>query len=96
MRTRFILVAFVSLLFCSLCTLETPELVKLADDTSNDFSILIHRQETTEPVCNPVPIAPLKVSRPRPVLDFAPVHLRLVSSSHFAPDFLHFLCIQRI
>jgi hypothetical protein len=95
MRPRFILVAVVSLLFCSLSTLETPELIKLTDDTSNDFSILIHRQETTESICNPAPIARLKVSRPRPVLDFAPVQLRLVSSSRFSPDFLHFLCIQR-
>jgi hypothetical protein len=95
MRARFILVAVVGLLFCSLCTLETPELVKLADDTSNDFSILIHRQETTDSICNPAPIARLKVSRPRPVLDITPVPLHSVSSSRFAPDFLHFLCIQR-
>ena len=95
MRTRFILVAVVSLLFCSLSTLETPELVKLADDTSNDFSILIHHQETTESICNPAPIGRLKVSRPRPVLDRTPIQLGSVSSSRFAPDLLYFLCIQR-
>jgi hypothetical protein len=95
MRTRFILVAVVSLLFCSLSTLETPELVKLADDTSNDFSIMIHHQETTESICNPGPIARLRVSRPRPVLDRTPIQLGSISSSRFAPDLLHFLCIQR-
>ena len=95
MRTRFILVAIVSLLFFSLSTLETPELVKLADDTSNDFSILIHHQETTESICNPAPIARLKVSQPRPVLERTPIQLRSLSSSLFAPDVLHFLCIQR-
>jgi hypothetical protein len=95
MRTRFILVAIVSLLFCSLSTLETPELVKLADDTSNDFSIQIHRQETTESICNPAPIARLKCSQLRPVLKHTPIEPRAISSSLFAPDVLHFLCIQR-
>ena len=95
MRTRFILVAVVSLLLCSLSTLETPELVKLADDTSNDFSIPIHRQETADSLCHPAPVSRLKTSRPHPVFERAPLQLRFASCSHPPKDFLHFLCIQR-
>jgi hypothetical protein len=95
MRARFILVAVVSLLFCSLSTLETPELLKLADDTSNDFSILIHRQETTVSIGNPARVSRLKTIRCRPAVDRAPIRFRFASSSRPAQDFLHFLCVQR-
>ena len=95
MRTRFILVAVVSLLFCSLSTLETPELVKLADDTSNDFSILIRRQETTESICNPARVSRLKTIRRHPVYERAPIQFRFASSSLPGRDFLCFFCVLR-
>jgi hypothetical protein len=38
MRLKVIFFVVVGLLLCSLATLETPEFLKLADDTSNDFS----------------------------------------------------------
>lgn len=95
MRTRFILVAVVSLLFCSLCTLETQELVKLADDTSNDFSLLTHQQDVSVSFCNPSPVARLKTSRRRPIFGQPTIQLRFASSSRIAQELLHLLCIQR-
>lgn len=95
MRTRFILVSIVRLLFCSLSTLETPELVKLADDTSNDFSLMTRPQDISISTCNPALVARLKISRPRLALDRTPIQLGSISASRFTPDFLHFLCIQR-
>jgi hypothetical protein len=41
MRIKLILAIAVGLLFCSLATLEFPELLTLSDSTSNDFSLVL-------------------------------------------------------
>ena len=95
MCSRFILVAIVSLLFCSLSTLETPELVKLADDTSNDYSLLTHQEEVSASIRDLVPIARANPSRRRSTIARKPIQLRFSMPSRPAQDFLHFLCVQR-
>ena len=40
-RHRFSLALVISLLFCGLSAIEFPEFVKLIDDTSNDFTLLV-------------------------------------------------------
>ena len=63
MRAKLILVTLVGLLFCSLATLETTELLKLADDSSNDFS-LPHSEHGTSSaiVCKSVALDPISDS----------------------------------
>jgi len=50
MRTKLILGLIVGILFCSLVSLEIPELAKLSDDTSNDFAILTSSSTLNSPV----------------------------------------------
>jgi hypothetical protein len=95
MRAKLILAALIGLLFCSLATLETPEILKLADDTSNDFSLLHTQQESSSTVVRQsLEVQPEAVptmdggERPR-------VLRRTAGSSYPAKDFLHFLCIMR-
>ena len=40
-RHRFCLAVVVSMLFCGLSSSEIPELTRLIDDTSNDFTVLV-------------------------------------------------------
>jgi hypothetical protein len=95
MRAKLILVTLVGLLFCSLATLETTELLKLADDASNDFSLPQSEHETSSAiVCKSVAVQPgafptTDESEPRRVW------CRDADSSYPAKDFLHFLCIMR-
>jgi hypothetical protein len=95
MRAKLILVTLVGLLFCSLATLETTELLKLADDISNDFSLPHSEHETSSAiVCKSVAVQPTAFtttdeSEPRRV------RRRTAGSSYPAKDFLHFLCIMR-
>jgi len=95
MRARLIFAALVGLLFCSLATLETAELLKLADDTSNDFSLLGTQREASPTVVRqslevqPKAIPAMDGSeRPR-------VRRRPAGSSYPAKDFLQFFCIMR-
>ena len=95
MRAKLILAALVGLLFCSLATFETTELLKLADDTSNDFSLLGTRQESSSTVVyqsrdHHPRVVPSTHGSERPGIR----HLA-AGSSHPAKDFLHFLCIMR-
>jgi hypothetical protein len=95
MRAKLIFAALVGLLFCSLAALETTELVKLADNTSNDFSLLGTRQEASS-----ANVTQGRVVRPKPVpatdgSEPPTVRRRAAVSSHPAKDFLHFLCIMR-
>ena len=41
MRIKLTLAMAVGLMFCTLATMELPELIKLVDDTSNDFSLVV-------------------------------------------------------
>lgn len=50
MRIRLILALVVGLLFCTLSTLEFPELVNLTDDTSNDFSLAVFQTNDSRAV----------------------------------------------
>ena len=40
-RHRFCLALVVSILFCGLSSSEIPELARLSDDTSNDFTVVV-------------------------------------------------------
>jgi hypothetical protein len=95
MRPKIIFFIVVGLLFCSLATLETTEFLKLADDTSNDFSLLnveantstavVRQSHESQPKAVPAPIQ----RRQPQVLPEIP------DSANASADILHVLCVIR-
>jgi hypothetical protein len=96
MRLKVIFFVVVGLLFCSLATLETGEFLKLADDTSNDFSLLnveaststaiVRQSQESQPKGVP---APIQRRQPKVRTDIPR------SYTAAANDRLHVLCIIR-
>jgi hypothetical protein len=98
MRLKVIFFVVVGLLFCGLATLETSEFLKLADDTSNDFSLLNVEANTSSAIVRQslesqpkaVP-APIQTRQPKPkVRSGVPA-----SFSNASNDLLHVLCVIR-
>jgi hypothetical protein len=95
MRPRVIFFVVVGLLFCSLATLETSEFLKLADDTSNDFSLLnveanttsaiVRQSQESKPKAVPAPIQ-RRQPKARPIIS---------TSANASSDLLHVLCVIR-
>jgi hypothetical protein len=95
MRPKLIFFVVVGLLFCSLATLETTEMLKLADDTSNDFSLLnveantssalVRQSQESQPEAVPAPIQ-RRQPKVRPVIS---------APSNASADLLHVLCVIR-
>jgi hypothetical protein len=95
MRLKLIVAIVVSLLLCTLATLELPELINLTDDTSNDFSLVVFVENTAVAVKDqmvhlerhPV-LAGIQCRRPAP-------GFRSHSLVRSSDNMLHSLCIQR-
>ncbi len=95
MRPKLIFFVVVGLLFCSLATLETTEMLKLADDTSNDFSLLnveantssalVRQSQESQPEAVRAPIQ-RRQPKVRPVIS---------APSNVSADLLHVLCVIR-
>jgi len=96
MRATLILATLVGLLFCSLATLETTELLKLADDISNDFSLPHSGQESASAAIRESCELQPRVVATTHRCEWPRVFRHTAGSSHPAKDFLHFLCIIRI
>jgi hypothetical protein len=95
MRRKVIFFVVLGLLFCSLATLETTEFVKLADDTSNDFSLLNVETNTTSAVVRQSHESQPKAV-PAPIQSRQPkVRLDISESSDTTRDLLHLLCVIR-
>lgn len=60
-RHRFCLAVIVSMLFCGLSSSELPELTRLIDDTSNDFTVLVVTKAPTSVATNVNPISIVSV-----------------------------------
>jgi hypothetical protein len=95
MRLKVIFFVVVGLLFCSLATLETSEFLKLADDTSNDFSLLNVESNTTSAI-----VRQSQESQPKAVR--APIQSRqpkvrpaIFRSSTDSNDLFLLLCVIR-
>jgi hypothetical protein len=96
MRLKVIFFVVVGLLFCSLATLETSEFLKLADDTSNDFSLLnveantstavVRQSHESQPKAVP---APIQRRQPKAQLEIP------VASNARNHDLIHVLCVIR-
>ena len=54
-RHRFCLALVVSMLFCGLSSSEIPELTRLTDDTSNDFTVLVVAKASVSVAANVKP-----------------------------------------
>jgi hypothetical protein len=95
MRPKIIFFIVVGLLFCSLATLETSEFLKLADDTSNDFSLLnveantstavVRQSHESQPKAVP---APIQRRQPQVLPD-------IPDAANASADILHVLCVIR-
>jgi hypothetical protein len=97
MRRKVIFFVVVGLLFCSLATLETTEFLKLADDTSNDFSLLNVEANTSSAVVRQSRESqPKAVPAPQPIHSSQPkLHPDVSYSSNAPTDILHVLCVIR-
>jgi hypothetical protein len=60
-RHRFCLAVIVSMLFCGLSSSEIPELTRLIDDTSNDFTVLVAARASVSVAANVNPISIVSV-----------------------------------
>jgi hypothetical protein len=96
MRAKLILAALFGLLLCSLATLEIAELARLADDTSNDFSLPHFAQESSsKAVHSSRDLQPTAASYPPDECERPRICRWATGSSHLAKDFLHFLCVLK-
>jgi hypothetical protein len=96
-RHRFCLALVVSMLFCGLSSIEIPEITRLVDDTSNDFTLVDMNQTPTSAfayqsfrsvVRTAVQIRVLDTEHPAP-------DLILIVTSHDPAGYLELLCINR-
>jgi hypothetical protein len=95
MRPKVIYFVMVGLLFCSLATLETAEFLKLADDTSNDFSLLNVELDTSSAIVlqshdSQPKAVPATIQNEQPK-----VRPNISDSSNASADLLHVLCVIR-
>jgi len=95
MRPKLIFFVVLGLLFCSLATLETGEFLRLADDTSNDFSLLNVEANTSSAVVRQsLDSQPKDV--PAPVQSRQPKARPEISGPAKAScDLIHVLCVIR-
>ena len=94
MRTRLIFAIVVGLLFCTLTTLEFPELINLTDDTSNDYSLTISQSSSPGVLYNRTSDLNRETRRSARV-DEPVVMDRTSARLYDAPELLHLLCTRR-
>jgi len=95
-RHRFCLALVVSMLFCGLSSIEIPELTRLTDDTSNDFTLV---EVASTPSCTASEssstgtIQAVRVSDSHPEYRLQP--FVSLASGHSPSGYLHLLCVHR-
>jgi hypothetical protein len=95
-RHRFCLALIVSMLFCGLSSSEIPELTRLIDDTSNDFTVLVVTRTSVSVAVNVNPVSVVSVVQP----SNNRVEYRLPSSvsvldAQSPASYLQLLCVHR-
>ena len=99
MRVKLILATVVGLLFCTVATMELPELTNLVDDTSNDFSLVVFAENTVTAVKTrmlPQGRPVLADIQPRQADEHFQSHSLIRTFQASDDDMLHVLCVQRI
>jgi hypothetical protein len=98
-RVRVGLALIIGLLFCTLGTLELPELVNLTDNTSNDYSTSVFQEQKASSVKKrkQVPDVTLQAVSPQPKGEWQKAwQIRYAQSVCAAQsDSLHLFCILR-
>ena len=97
MRIRLTLAIAAGLLLCSLATIEIPELIHLADDTSNDYSLVVFVRNSITVVTGQVAHQEFPVSARvslEPNAGSSSTH-SLILPLQTSGDMLHLLCVQR-
>jgi hypothetical protein len=97
MRIRVSLALVLGLLLCTLATSEVPELMRLTDNTSNDYSLTIFSDNDAAIVRTQAPDMPKGSVRTsahvkQPKARVQPRSLLLLCSTS---EVLHLLCVQR-
>jgi hypothetical protein len=95
-RHRFCLALVVSILFCGLSLSEIPELARLSDDTSNDYTLVVSTKTaapipviaSSDVVLGTVPQVDDAVKYPGP----SPISIPYARTSL---DYLQLLCVHR-
>jgi hypothetical protein len=97
LRIKLPFAIVVGLLFCTLATMELPELINLVDDTSNDFSLIVFVKNAA----TVVKVQMLRKGRPA-LADVQPRQATarfstrsLIQTFYTLGDTLHLLCVQR-
>lgn len=95
MRIRLIVATIAGLLFCTLATLEFPELVSLSDDTSNDYSLAIFPRSEGAAAQKQIADFPAGSTATNRRLEQPLMRVQFSAPSYGPTESLHLLCIQR-
>ena len=95
-RHRFCLAVIVSMLFCGLSSSEIPELTRLVDDTSNDFTVLVVTKVSVSVAANVNPISIVSVvQRNNDRLEYRFPSAVSDVSAQSPTGYLQLLCVHR-
>ena len=95
-RHRFCLAVIVSMLFCGLSSSEIPELTRLVDDTSNDFTVLVVTKVSVSVAANVNPISIVSVvQRNHDQLEYRFPSSVSVLNAQSPTGYLQLLCVHR-
>jgi hypothetical protein len=85
------------ILLCALATRELPELTRLVDNTSNDYSTTIFQKSSTPTVTHQAPAVARYILTSVRTLEFVPAMVDSKPIEFLSPpaDLLHLLCTQR-
>jgi hypothetical protein len=95
-RHRFSLALIVSMLFCGLSSSEIPELTRLIDDTSNDFTVLVTAKTSVSVATNvnPVPTVSM-VQQNNDRLEYRLPSSVSMLNAQSPTGYLQLLCVHR-
>ncbi len=95
-RHRFCLALIVCMLFCGLSSSEIPELTRLIDDTSNDFTVLVTATTSVSVATNVNPISIVSVvQRNNDRLEYRLPSSVSVLNQQTPASYLQLLCVHR-
>lgn len=95
-RHRFCMAVIVSMLFCGLSSSEIPELTRLIDDTSNDFTVLVVTKVSISVATNVNPISIVSmVQQNNDRLEYRLPSSVSVLNTQSPTGYLQLLCVHR-
>jgi len=94
-RIRISFSIVVALLFCTLATLELPELINLTDNTSNDYSLTVFQHRDGATARNHAPRLLVADASAEPNDERPIPEVRFFDLVHPLPDPLRMLCVLR-